>query len=59
MDEKNKGRKKKRKNREVFEEDKEGWVKRRIEGKRNVSIGKDLRRTKEDGCKEESMEKET
>ena len=46
---KKKGRIKKRKNREGFEEVKEGWVKRRKEGKRNVSIGKDLRRIREDG----------
>ena len=36
--------KRKRKNREGFEEDKEGWAKRIKEGKRNVRIATDLRR---------------
>ena len=49
MDEKKKGRERKRKNREGFEEDEEGWMKRRNEEKRNVRIGKDLRRTRKDG----------
>ena len=37
--------KKRPRNREGFDEDKEGCVKRRIEGKRNVRIGKDLKST--------------
>ena len=42
MNEKKKGRGRKRKNTEGFEEDEEGRVKRRKEGKSNVRMGKDL-----------------
>ena len=43
------GRKKKCKEIEGFEEDKEGWLKRRKERKRNVRIGKDLRKRRKNG----------